>query len=203
MNQDLRDLLATYARESETATRGSIESSIWQRFGCARAVLVVDMSGFSRLSETHGIVHYLSMIHRMHTAAQPIIEGNGGQVVKFEADNAFAVFIDAEAAIQAAVLLNQTLEKDNRAVPDEHKIFIACGIDYGDILLIDDADIFGTAMNRASKLGEDTAKAGEILVTATAYEHVRDKSALAGPAVSLTISGIDIEGISIAWQPTA
>jgi class 3 adenylate cyclase len=36
---------------------------------------------------------------------------------------------------------------------------------YGDMLLVGDEDVFGAEVNAASKLGEDTAKSGEILVT--------------------------------------
>ena len=50
------------------------------------------MVGFSRLSQKHGIIHYLAMIARMDLAARPAVEGNGGRVVKQEADNLFAVF---------------------------------------------------------------------------------------------------------------
>ena len=37
-------------------------------------------------------------------------------------------------------------------------IYISCGIDYGRILLVDDKDCFGDAVNRASKLGEDVRR---------------------------------------------
>ncbi|MBO7639938.1 MAG: hypothetical protein J6S91_13290, partial [Treponema sp.] len=42
---------------------------------------------------------------------------------------------------------------------------LCVGLGYGDILNIGYADVFGAEVNAASKLGEDTAKAWEILVT--------------------------------------
>ena len=53
--------------------RQLIEQALWKEFGVERAVLVLDMSGFSELCERHGIVHYLSMVRRMQATAEPII----------------------------------------------------------------------------------------------------------------------------------
>jgi len=47
------------------------------------------------------------------------------------------------------------------------------GIGYGDVLRIGDADVFGAEVNAAAKLGEDTAVAGEILVTAAVRDAVQ------------------------------
>ncbi len=200
MNKALTDMLAAYSHESERSERIRIEKTIWDRFGCERAVLVVDMSGFSRLSQMHGIVHYLSMIYRMQGAARPMVENHGGIVVKFEADNCFAVFPDTLSAVRAAIALNRKLQQDNRAVPDALQIYIACGIDYGEILLIDGADIFGTAMNRASKLGEDIASAGQILVTQDAYATVPEATPLTVTPDEFNISGIQIGAVSVQWD---
>ena len=40
---------------------------IWRRFGRTRAVLVLDMCGFSRLTMRYGITHFLAMIRRLRT----------------------------------------------------------------------------------------------------------------------------------------
>jgi class 3 adenylate cyclase len=47
----------------------------------------------------------------------------------------------------------------------EDQVLLCLGIGYGDMLRIAEDDVFGAEVNAASKLGEDTAKAGEILVT--------------------------------------
>ena len=43
------------------------------------AILVLDMCGFSRITQRHGIIHFLAMIHRMEQAARPAIVGNGAR----------------------------------------------------------------------------------------------------------------------------
>ncbi len=44
-------------------------------------------------------------------------------------------------------------------------MLLCIGLGYGRVLHIGDQDVFGQEVNAASKLGEDTAKANEILVT--------------------------------------
>lgn len=163
------DLLLRYSQQAEPAERAAIEARLWREYGCERAVLVVDMSGFSELTHRHGIVHYLSMVRRMQLTAEPIITGFEGVILKFEADNAFAMFPTVCAAVHAAVELNAAFAHANRLTPDELDIRIACGIDAGPILVVDQRDFFGDAVNIASKLGEDLAQPGEILLSERAF----------------------------------
>jgi len=51
-------------------------------------------------------------------------------------------------------------------------VLLCVGMGYGDMLLVGDEDVFGAEVNAASKLGEDTAKAGEILVTENFRKHL-------------------------------
>ena len=106
MDKRFEELLLLYAQENEADERKKIDAALWQEFGKVRAVLVMDMSGFSLLSYRHGIVHYLSMVRRMQLASEPIIDQYGGLVVKFEADNCFALFDEPLAAVRAALALN-------------------------------------------------------------------------------------------------
>jgi class 3 adenylate cyclase len=92
LTQRFYNLLLEYSRQSDPAQRKQIEDTLWREFGTERTVFVLDMSGFSLLTQKYGIIHYLSMVRRMQLTAQPIIESHGGRVVKFEADNCFAVF---------------------------------------------------------------------------------------------------------------
>ena len=44
-------------------------------------------------------------------------------------------------------------------------MLLCLGIGYGPVILVGDRDVFGAEVNAASKLGEDTAGPGEVLVT--------------------------------------
>ncbi len=147
-----------------------IDARITASFEETCALLVLDMCGFSRLTIRHGIVHYLAMIRRMQRTVVPLVEEARGHVVKTEADNLFATFEDVKAAIQCARTIHGELARANEVLPEDWDVLVGIGIGYGPLLLIGDDDVWGSEMNIASKLGEDLAEAGEILLTASAYE---------------------------------
>jgi class 3 adenylate cyclase len=198
MGARFEELLLHFAGLADPAARRQLEQRIWQEYGCERAVLVVDMSGFSRLTQRHGVVHYLSMIRRMQLVAEPIVGARDGVILKFEADNAFAMFPAVDAAVATAFELNRALQDANRTTPDELDIRIACGIDYGPILVVEQEDFFGEAVNLASKLGEDLAESGEVLLTAAAAAMLSDTAFWRQEPQSFLISGLELAAVRIS-----
>ena len=191
-----QDLLLRHSQEAAVERRDAIEEVLWRDFGLERAVLVLDMSGFSALAQRHGIVHYLSMVRRMQLTAEPIVDGYEGTLVKFEADNCYAMFPDVAAAVRAAGELHQAFAAANAETPDELDIRIACGIDHGRILVVPGRDFYGVPVNRACKLGEDLAAPGEILLTAEAMARLPDGLAGAS-AVRFDVSGVRIDAFRV------
>jgi adenylate cyclase len=198
--KQFQDLLLRYSQETNPEGRKNIEESLWKQYGVERIIFVLDMSGFSLLTRKHGIIHYLSLVRRMQLTAEPIIESFGGTVIKFEADNCFAEFPDALPAINAAIALQLAFEASNLLTADEFDVHIACGIDYGKILIIGDDDCFGDPVNRACKLGEDIAASGEILVTKEVMQRVPLDAKIKQQEVNLSISGITIDAYTIAYH---
>jgi class 3 adenylate cyclase len=147
-----------------------IDGAIRRAFERRVAILALDMSGFSRLTLELGIIHYLAMIHQMHEAAAPAVTGNGGKIIKFEADNLFAIFNDAAGALEGALDIFRAFNAVNSVLPRERHIYGSIGIGYGETLVLDGEDMFGAEMNIACKLGEDIATRDEILLTAAAYD---------------------------------
>ena len=199
MDKRFEDMLLDYALEKDAAARLTIEARLWKEFGAVKAVLVLDLSGFSLLTQKYGIVHYLSMVRRMQLITQPIVEKAGGEVVKFEADNCFAMFDSVLAAVQAAIALNHAFDEINVYTADQFDIRVAIGIDYGDVLLIGGPDYFGDTVNTASKLGEDQARPGEILITERALAQIPNSAGFQTETVQLEISGITIPAASIRY----
>ena len=196
-----QSMLQRYSLGADAAAREPLETAIWKEYGTQRVVLAVDMSGFSRLTQKHGIVHYLALVLRMRETAKPIIEAHGGALVRFEADNAFAMFEDGLEAIRAAIELNNAFDRENIATAQELDIHIACGIDQGEILVVESyLEFWGNAVNRASKLGEDLAAPGEILIereVADALPPARDFNI---KPVRVAISGIEIDGYTVEYS---
>src|SRR5947207_8897321 len=67
--------------------RVELEQEILHTFSVPKAVLVLDMSGFSRTTRMHGIVSFLLMIFQTRRLCEPPIAKFHGILVKAEADN--------------------------------------------------------------------------------------------------------------------
>ena len=197
--RSFNDLLFDYANHIEMEDRKAIEAELWQRFGAHGAVYVLDMAGFSRVTRAQGIVYYLSLVRRMQIIVEPIIESYHGRVLKFEADNCFAAFPVAVDAARAAIAINHAMSATNRTVPDDLDIVVSGGIAAGDYLLIDGNDLWGDPVNVASKLGEDLAGPGEILITAEAMAEIDPAAGITGEAVNFSISGLRLDAFQLRF----
>jgi adenylate cyclase len=152
-----------------------IDAKIRAQFEQTRAILVLDMCGFSRLTTKHGIIHYLSMIRRMQRVVLPRVTAQRGLVMKTEADNVFGVFPDVPQAVAAARSVLTELTDQNRALPEDWDVHVGIGIGYGPLLMVGDHDAYGAEMNFASKLGEDLAEAGDLLLTEAAWARLKQQ----------------------------
>ena len=196
--QKFQNLLLAFSQAEDLNERQRIENILWSEYGTERAVFVLDMSGFSLLTRKYGIVHYLSMVKRMQKTTEPIVKSYGGSMIKYEADNCFAVFPDPLSAVNAALTMQHAFEASNLMTSDDLDIYISCGIDYGKILVIEGEDCFGDAVNRASKLGEDVASAREILITKEAMDMIPREANVKGKKMSVSVSGLNITAYSIS-----
>ncbi|HJV86302.1 MAG TPA: adenylate/guanylate cyclase domain-containing protein [Noviherbaspirillum sp.] len=166
---------------------------IEQIFAEDRAVLVMDMSGFSRTTVHHGIVASLAMIHQVRSIARPCIEGSGGVLVKAEADNLFCLFDTPALALGAADEVIRRLGVANATIPEDRRLYVSIGIGFGRILNIANEDLFGHEVNLASKLGEDIGKRNEVLLTAAA------RCSLTREALGLREEAVEISGLIVPY----
>ncbi len=146
--------------------------AVWQAYGTTAAVLITDMSRFSAITKEKGIVYYLTLIQRMQDIVEAVTTQFNGTLIKYVADDAFVLFADSASALNALREIRQRLKQDNQQFPQHHDIEIAAGIAFGELLNFHDREIFGDPVNEASKLGEDTAAAWEILLTEAAYHNL-------------------------------
>jgi adenylate cyclase len=177
----LQKLIA--ARIEAAADRESIDQRIWDLFGEEWCIMSTDLAGFSRNVAEFGIIHFLQTIYESERILIPVIEKHDGILLKVEGDSFFVIFRNVQKAILASIEMQQTTMGYNAArVPQEH-VLLCVGLGFGRVLRIGDADVFGAEVNAASKLGEDIAKAHEILVT----KAVRD--------AATSVEGISFEPI--------
>lgn len=172
--------------------RDEIEDEIEGVFTQERAVMILDMSGFSRTTKDRGIVAFLLMIHQMQLLSVPSIEENNGVVIKKEADNLFCLFDRVEDAVTASREITRRLKTANVVLPKDMELYVSIGIGYGPILNIENEDIWGSEVNLASKLGEDIAELGEILLTEDARAKIEATDAEFVER-SVSISGLDLK----------
>jgi adenylate cyclase len=195
-----QDLLLNFSQAEDPDVRAKIEKTLWDSFGEEQAVFVLDMSGFSRLTRKFGIIHYLSMVRRMQLTTGPIVQSYDGYMIKFDADNCFALFPSPLNAINAAIAMQHAFDAANLLTTDDLDIRVACGIDYGKILVVGSEDCFGDAVNRASKLGEDVAEAGDILVTKDAMDLVPLEAGIKSHEINISVSGINIPAFAVEYR---
>jgi class 3 adenylate cyclase len=154
------------------ANTQAIDEVIWKLFGERWAVMFTDLIGFSRNVAEFGIVQFLQTIHISHRLLVPCLERGAGILLKTEGDSMLVIFRSPNDAVQAAIDMQRCLSAYNAARPRAEHVLLGLGIGFGDVLRIGDTDVFGAEVNAAAKLGEDTAVAGEILLTAAVYEAV-------------------------------
>lgn len=164
---DAEQLAALLTRRRDPlADTAAVDAEIYARFGRSLAVMFTDLVGFSRVVEAFGIVHFLQLIQESETLFQPLIAAHGGQCLKHEGDSLLVVFEQPEQALacaRAMVRATQTANLPLRAPED--RIEVCIGLGFGTVLRVDRNEVWGAEVNAASKLGEDTAKGGEIWVT--------------------------------------
>lgn len=199
----LQETLLNYSQESDPVKRRHLEDSIWQRYGSENTAFVLDMSGFSLLTRKYGIVHYLSMIRRMQLTVEPIITSHGGRIIKFEADNCFAVFPEPSSATRTAVTIQHAITAANLLTTEDMDIHVSIGIDYGKILILNEDDMFGDPVNRACKMGEDLGKADEILITKEAMDMIPEEAQIHGKLIEVSIGGLNMPAYQITYRTNA
>ena len=177
--------------------RDEIEEEIEGVFTQHKAVMILDMSGFSRTTKDRGIVAFLLMIHQMQLLSVPCVEEHGGVVIKKEADNLFCLFDEVPSAVAASLDITRRLKTANVVLPKDMELYVSIGIGYGPILNIENEDVWGNEVNLASKLGEDIAELGQVLLTAEAHARMTDASVTFAER-TISISGLDLTFYEVA-----
>ncbi|MBN2495130.1 MAG: adenylate/guanylate cyclase domain-containing protein [Deltaproteobacteria bacterium] len=157
------------------ADKALIDARIHDLFGEEWAVMFTDLSGFSRRVAEFGIIHFLQVIYESQRVLVPCIDEHDGVLLKLEGDSMLVIFRRAERAMDCALAMQRMLVEVNRGREEQEKVLLCVGLGFGELLRIGDEDVFGAEVNAASKLGEDTAKPWEILVTGNMKEAMKSR----------------------------
>jgi len=154
-------------RRAGAARRRELDAKVLAALTRREAVVYTDTADFTVRVVRDGILHFLMVMDRVVRVARPILKRHGGQIVKVEADSLLIRLPDVSKACQAVVALERAIGRANAERPPDERVRFSYGIGYGDLVDLG-SDLFGLEVNLASKLGEDLARPGEILLTPAA-----------------------------------
>jgi class 3 adenylate cyclase len=164
--------LQSILRRRERATperRRALDTGALGALSRPLAIVYTDTDDFTHRAARDGILHFLMCFDRALRHLRPAVARNGGRVVKVEADSLMLAFPDGAAACRGVDAMEAALRRLNRGRPTNEQLAFSYGIGFGQVLELDD-DVFGLEVNLASKLGEDLARPGEVLLTPSAAE---------------------------------
>lgn len=182
------------ARCAPGADREALDRRIWDLFGEEWTVMFTDLSGFSRSVAAFGIIHFLQVIHEQKQLLLPIVAEHDGILIKIEADSFLILFRRPERGLDCAVAMQRACAEHNAPKAPEEQVLLCVGLGHGRVLRIGDTDVYGQEVNAASKLGEDTAKAEEILVTDAVKRALEGRSDLAFARIE------EVSGSPVNWK---
>lgn len=162
-------------RLKNDANKEKIDKRIWDLFGEEWSIMFTDLSGFSRYVAQFGIIHFLQTIYESERLLIPVIDDHDGILLKVEGDSMLIIFRTVDQSVNCALEMQKTLLEYNKNKNEEEKVLLCLGLGHGKVLRIGEHDVYGSEVNLASKLGEDIAKAGEILLTHAVKEKLSSK----------------------------
>jgi class 3 adenylate cyclase len=151
--------------------RGSLSHGDFRKKYCRkRAVLSLDMTGFTSGAINIGELESLLRILDAQRVCIPVLRDFGAELIRCFADDVVAVFEDPEPALNAAFEIHRRTRLFNNSKQASSDPTQCCiGIGFGELFAIGPNLAQGDEMNRASKLGEDIARARETLLTERAF----------------------------------
>src|SRR5262245_4994178 len=110
---------------------------------------------------------------RRQRVLEPLIARHKGRVFKITGDGVLVEFASAVNAVQCAVDLQHAMAAANVGQPEDRHVILRIGVNLGDVM-VEGSDLYGDGVNIAARL-EAIAEPGSVIVSNTAYDHVRNK----------------------------
>ncbi len=132
------------------------------------AILFADVVGSTRLYDTMGDLRARDMVAICIDVMRTATEQRQGTVIKTMGDEVMATFPSADAALNAAVQMQQQISTHAQLNVDGQPVAIRIGCHYGPVML-ENRDVFGAAVHTANRMTSQ-AKAGQIVTTAATVD---------------------------------
>jgi adenylate cyclase len=136
------------------------------------AILAADVVGYSRIMEADEVGTLAALKARRRDILDPLVAKHQGRIFKITGDGVLVEFASAVNAVQCAVDLQQGMAAANSGIPEDRNIVLRIGVNLGDVM-VEGSDLYGDGVNIAARL-EAMAEPGAILVSGTAYAHIKN-----------------------------
>jgi TolB-like protein/class 3 adenylate cyclase len=127
------------------------------------AILFADVCGYARLMDRNEERTY-ERVSRSIRLMKSLIGDYGGRVMNVAGDGALALFESAAAALRFAIAIQQELCKDVVWNPDDEPVVFRIGINLGEVLIDEDANVHGRSVNVAARI-QALARPGGICIS--------------------------------------
>lgn len=147
-----------------------------QKYQVKCAIVSIDMTGFTVSAMNIGELQSLLRILDAQKVCIPVLKQFSAKLIRCFADDIVAIFDDPDTAINAAFEIHRRVELFSHSPQaSDHPTQCCIGIGYGPVFKIGPNLSQGDEMNRASKLGEEIARAKETLVTEKVFDVLKKR----------------------------
>ena len=141
--------------------------------GVTRRLAAILVAGYNRLLPGDEKENFAELRAFLARVVEPQIGEFGGNIFKETAELVLADFDDVVEAARCAAALRDAVAQTNQTLPEERRIVMRIGINFGDIIA-EQGDIFGDGVNIAARV-ETLAKPGSVYVSEIVYQQVANK----------------------------
>jgi adenylate cyclase len=136
-------------------------------------ILASDVAGYSRLVADRE-EDTIRRFTEASTVFWDLVKKHQGTVFNTAGDAILARFDSAVDAVRCAIDIQDANNAENAPIPDDDKMLFRIGIAIGDVLVAENGDLLGDAVNVAARL-EHLADPGGICISDDVRAHVQNK----------------------------
>jgi adenylate cyclase len=137
-----------------------------------RRLAAILVAGYSRLTPGEEVDRFAELRAVLAGIIEPRIAEFGGDIFKESAETVLADFDGSVKAVCCAAVLRDEVVQRNQKLPEEERIAVRIGINFGDIL-VEEGDIFGDGVNIAARV-QALARPGSVYLSQTVHDQVAD-----------------------------
>jgi class 3 adenylate cyclase len=131
------------------------------------SILFSDIKDFTQKTEAASRGELMELLALNRRLVESAVKPRGGKIVKSIGDALLATFESATNAVLAGLEIQRRVREHNAAAVDGKKMELRVAVCTGEVVM-DDGDVFGTAVNVASRV-QGLANAGDVYFTESTY----------------------------------